>query len=219
VNLGRLEIRQDEAMEGVHWGVRQVLPMVEVRVPFTLKQMELDIIERGAKDADLDAIDAAALHVASFEERVVYHGFEPAGMRGILAASPHEPVALPDKMEGYALAVAQAVERLQLSGICGPYALVLGADRYHKLIQTTCTGFPLSHMIRDIMGGEIVWSPALETGVLLSTRGGDFELTIGQDLSIGYARHNLDEVELYLTESLAFRVVEPKAAIALGQGN
>jgi uncharacterized linocin/CFP29 family protein len=61
-----------------------------------------------------------------------------------------------------------------------------------------------------------VWAPAIQGGaVLLSVRGGDFELTVGQDLSIGYATHDRTDVELYLTESFTFRVLEEKAAIFL----
>jgi uncharacterized linocin/CFP29 family protein len=51
--------------------------------------------------------------------------------------------------------------------------------------------------------------------VLLSTRGGDYELTVGQDLSIGYASHDRTDVELFLTESFTFRVLEEKAAVFL----
>ena len=59
-------------------------------------------------------------------------------------------------------------------------------------------------------------SSDLETrAVLLSIRGGDYELTVGQDLSIGYAIHDRTDVELYLTESFTFRVLEEKAAIFL----
>ena len=61
-----------------------------------------------------------------------------------------------------------------------------------------------------------MWAPALDAGaLLLTTRGGDYELTVGQDLSIGYSVHDRDNVELYLTESFTFRVLEDKAAIAL----
>ncbi len=51
--------------------------------------------------------------------------------------------------------------------------------------------------------------------VLLSVRRGDFALTVGQDLSIGYAFHEKHKVELYLTESFTFRVLEPAAAVYL----
>jgi uncharacterized linocin/CFP29 family protein len=52
----------------------------------------------------------------------------------------------------------------------------------------------------------------------MATRGGDYEITVGQDLSIGYAVHDRENVELYLTESFTFRVLEEKAAIFLRRG-
>jgi uncharacterized linocin/CFP29 family protein len=49
----------------------------------------------------------------------------------------------------------------------------------------------------------------------MSTRGGDFELCVGQDFSIGYLEHNAKKVRLYLVESVAFRVLTPEAAVPL----
>jgi uncharacterized linocin/CFP29 family protein len=51
--------------------------------------------------------------------------------------------------------------------------------------------------------------------VLLSTRGGDYQLHLGQDTSIGYLSHDTDTIELYLEESLTFRVNTPEAAVNL----
>jgi uncharacterized linocin/CFP29 family protein len=53
--------------------------------------------------------------------------------------------------------------------------------------------------------GEIVWAPGIDGGLVLTARGGDFELDLGQDLSIGYLSHSGTEVELYLQESFTFR--------------
>ena len=38
---------------------------------------------------------------------------------------------------------------------------------------------------------------------------------MGQDLSIGYAVHDREHVELYFTESFTFRVLEATAAVEL----
>jgi uncharacterized linocin/CFP29 family protein len=54
--------------------------------------------------------------------------------------------------------------------------------------------------------------------VVLSTRGGDFELVVGRDLSIGYTGHDATKVNLYLLESLTFRALSPEAAICLHYG-
>jgi uncharacterized linocin/CFP29 family protein len=60
-----------------------------------------------------------------------------------------------------------------------------------------------------------VWAPAVKGAVVLSLRGGDFELTIGRDLSIAYQSHTDRTVRLYLVETMAFRVLTAEAAVAL----
>jgi len=57
--------------------------------------------------------------------------------------------------------------------------------------------------------------PAVNGAVVLSLRKGDFELSIGTDLSIGYQSHTDKVVRLYLVETMAFRVLTPEAAVAL----
>ncbi|MEX0982798.1 MAG: family 1 encapsulin nanocompartment shell protein [Bacteroidales bacterium] len=51
--------------------------------------------------------------------------------------------------------------------------------------------------------------------ILVSERGGDFELSIGQDISIGYDGHDSDKVKLYFTESFMFRIIGPEAFTVL----
>ena len=76
-------------------------------------------------------------------------------------------------------------------------------------------GYPVLEHVRLILDGPVVWAPAVEGAVVLSVRGGDFELTFGQDLSIGYVDHDADAVQLYLEESLTFRALTPEAAVAI----
>jgi uncharacterized linocin/CFP29 family protein len=45
-------------------------------------------------------------------------------------------------------------------------------------------------------------------------RGGDFELTCGQDFALGYNGYDGASVEFYLEESITFRVLQPEAAVA-----
>jgi len=216
VNLGRIEIAPQEAPEGIPWGVRQVQPLIEVRLPVVLDQAELDNASRGAKDIQLDPLKTAARKLAHFEESAVYLGFEAGRIKGLIPS-----LSLPALTTGvsgalYPQAVTEAVEALMGAGVGGPYALVLGPRPFHDLMEIARSGYPPYRIIRELLkGGEIHWSPALTGGVILSKRGGDFELTVGQDISIGYAGHDRHHVELYLTESFTFRVLEPTAAIEL----
>jgi len=219
VNLGRLELGKTAASNGVPWGLRQVLPLVEVRLPVVLKQMELDNLTRGCQDADLSPLEDAARKLAHFEESVVYNGFAEGCIGGILPGSAHPSIKLPADPQQFPQAVGQALRVLNEAGIGGPYALVLGSAIYYPLMQAGHGGYPPRRTIGDMLGGPILWSPVLTGGVVLSTRGGDFQLTVGQDVAIGYASHDRDKVELYLMESFTFRVLQPAAAVVLTAGD
>jgi len=48
---------------------------------------------------------------------------------------------------------------------------------------------------------------------MLSQRGGDLEIILGQDMAVGYDSHTSDKVKLYYTESFTFRILEPAEVI------
>ena len=214
-NLGRVE-----PVEGVEAGVtalrRRVLPLVEVRVDFTVSRSEMRDDDRGAVDVDLESLDNAAHQIAIAENSAVFNGWAKAGITGVVEASPFEPERLGPKADGYPRSVARAVEALRESGVEGPYGLALGPDEYIKVIETAeHGGYPLFDHLAKILGGPIVWAPGLSGAVAMSLRGGDFLLESGQDLSIGYDHHDADEVHLYLEESFSFVVATPEAAAPL----
>jgi uncharacterized linocin/CFP29 family protein len=214
-NLGR--IASLDAFEGVDATRRRVLAAVELRVPFTVSRDELDDLERGAVDIDLDALDEAARKIAHAENVAVFHGWAEAGIRGIAEACKRPAVGLSDNFNAYSRHAAEAVETLLKDGIGGPYALALGPDQYTGVIQTTeHGGYPLfDHLSKILAGGPIVWAPGVRGAVVVSLRGGDFLFESGQDLSIGYDHHDADNVHLYLEESFSFRVATPEAACYL----
>jgi len=215
INLGRLHIPEQHSENGVTWGVRQAMPLVELRVPFRLKQQEVDDVTRGSTNPDLHSLEDAARKLGLFEDTVVYKGFGHTGIRGILESSSHEALSIEAEIEQLPGVVARAVVMMEADGVEGPYALVLSPDRYQALVQSVRPGYPLTRVVKDIIEGDILWSPVIEGGLLISRRGGDFELGVGQDVSIGYASHDRHDIELYLTESFAFRVLEPAAAVVL----
>lgn len=217
VNLGRLRVEPGTEAGGLAWGVREVLPLVEVRVPFTLGIWGLDDLARGAKNPDLDALTEAARNVATFEETALYHGFGAAGIHGLLEVSSHPPVPLHAQGSRLTESVEKAILAIQKAGIGGPFALVLGTEPYQWLMIGDPGAYPLRKRLEALVQGGIHWSPALQGGAVLSRRGGDFELTVGQDLAIGYQLHDAHEVSLYFTESFTFRVLEPAAAVALNR--
>ncbi|MEJ2722879.1 MAG: family 1 encapsulin nanocompartment shell protein, partial [bacterium] len=110
INLGRVAIPKKQAQRGVHWGPREVLPLIEVRVPFKLNQLEIDNITRGSADADLNPVSDASRKIALFEDGAIYNGFAAGNIEGILPASKHRAVALPADPDAFPDAVGKAVK-------------------------------------------------------------------------------------------------------------
>jgi hypothetical protein len=90
---------------------------------------------------------------------------------------------------------------------------VLGADAYTAASGGSNEGYPVFHHLEREVDGGIIWAPAIEGGFVLTTRGGDFELDIGQDISIGYLSHSSTTVELYFQETLMFRLLTTEACV------
>ena len=215
-NLGRVRALDAPPAEGVTAVQRRVLPVVELRADFALSRDELRDADRGAEDVELGPLDEAALRMATLENRLVFHGWEAAGITGVAEATTHERFALGDKCDLYPRHVARAVEALLRAGIDGPYGLALGPAAYTRVLETTeHGGYPLFDHLRKIIEGPLVWAPGVDGAVVLSQRGGDFLLEVGDDLSIGYDHHDAGAVALYFLESLTFRVATPEAAVAL----
>ena len=211
VNTGRLS-----KIDGpVPMGIRDVQPLVEVRVPFKLSIMDLDTVARGAEDPDLEPVVRAAEQIALVEDTAIFNGLAAAGIRGILEASPHASFTVPTNIVDLPAAILGAKDGLRRAGVDGPYVLVLGTLLYDQVFAGTEEGYPLAKRISQQLVDRIVRAEAVQGGALLSARGGDYELTVGQDLSIGYAHHTKDEVELYLTESFTFRVLEPMSCVRI----
>jgi uncharacterized linocin/CFP29 family protein len=214
-NLGRTTALASAPCEGVTGLQRRVLPLVEVRAAFELARTELRDADRGAEDADLEALDKAAHQIAVAENKAVFHGWHGA-MTGIEEATPHKPIPLGNEPDSYRRPVAAAVERLLHNGISGPYGLALGGQQYQRVVESAeHGGYPLLDHLRKILEGPIVWAPGVDGALVLSLRGGDFHFESGQDLSLGYDGHDGDVVRLYLEESFSFHVATPEAAVML----
>jgi uncharacterized linocin/CFP29 family protein len=104
---------------------------------------------------------------------------------------------------------------LRLAGVDGPYSVLLSADAYTKVSETTEHGYPIREHIRRLIDGDIIWAPAIDGAFVLTTRGGDFDLQLGTDVSIGYLSHDADTVQLYLQETLTFLCYTAEASVAL----
>ena len=203
----------DAPGDGVRARLRQVVPLVELRAPFTLSRSEIDDVARGAQDADWQPVKDAARQIAFAEDGTIFEGYPAAGIEGIRQGSSNPPVILPADVKDYPAAIAQALSQLRVAGVDGPYSVLLSASAYTEVRETSDHGYPVIQHIKRLLTGEIIWAPAISGAMVLTTRGGDFSLQLGQDLSIGYLSHTDTEVSLYLEETLTFVMLTSEAAV------
>ena len=75
-------------------------------------------------------------------------------------------------IRAYPNAVAHALSQLRLAGVNGPYSVLLSADAYTGLSETSDHGYPIMEHIKRQVDGEVIWSPAITGAFVLTTRGG-----------------------------------------------
>jgi uncharacterized linocin/CFP29 family protein len=202
--------------EGVLARQREVKALVELRVPFELDRKAIDDVERGANDSDWQPVKDAARQIAFAEDSALFEGYDPAGIVGIRQGTSNPKKRLPADVREYPDVIAQGLSQLRLVGVNGPYAVLLGAAAYTALAETSDQGYPVLEHVKRLVDDKIIWTPAIEGAFVVTTRGGDFDLHIGQDLSIGYLSHTDDRVKLYLQETFTFLMLTAEAAVALG---
>ncbi|MGH9638746.1 MAG: family 1 encapsulin nanocompartment shell protein [Candidatus Acidiferrales bacterium] len=214
--VGTGHLRTIEApRDGVIARQREVKALVELRVPFELGRHMIDDVERGANDSDWQPAKDAARQVAFAEDSAIFEGYAAAGIEGVRQGTSNPKITLPSDVRKYPEAIAQGLSQLRLVGVNGPYAVLLGADAYTELAETSDYGYPVLDHVKRLVKDEIIWAPAIAGAFIVTTRGGDFDLHIGQDLSIGYLSHTDASVRLYLQETFTFLYLTSEAAVAL----
>ncbi|WP_326566118.1 family 1 encapsulin nanocompartment shell protein [Amycolatopsis rhabdoformis] len=205
----------DSPLAGVTTRLRTAQRIVDLKVPFTVTREAVDSVEWGAKDPDWQPVKDAAQAIAYAEDRIVFDGFAGAGITGIRPASSLNPVALPAEASAYPKAIGDALAKLRAAGVAGPYSVLLSNAAYTAAIEAADHGYPVLEHLKQIVDGDLILTPAIEGACVLTTRGGDYELHFGQDLSIGYTSHDADSVQLYFRETLTFLVNTAEAAVGL----
>lgn len=205
ISEGRLDLIEDASV--VKAGIYKVKPLVEARVRFSLKKWELDNITRGAKDIDLEALEKAVAELAYFEEKAVYKGYSAGDIRGLKEASAHDAIAFGESGSAIMEAITKGTLLLKDFFVSGPYVLILGKEAFTR-ISRDVQGYPLIQRIQNLIQGQILISDAVDGGFLMPFNHEDLELTVGQDFAIGYESSDHESVNLFMTESFTFRVLD-----------
>src|SRR6201981_283330 len=133
--------------DGILARQREVKALVELRFPFELDRQAIDDVERGANDSDWQPAKDAARQIAFAEDCAVFEGYAAAGIGGIRQGTSNPIKTLPADVRKYPDAIAEGLSQLRLVGVNGPYAVLLGAEAYTALAETSDQGYPgLEHV-------------------------------------------------------------------------
>ena len=208
---GRLA-NTEELENGISYGNYKVIPLVESRVEFDMDRWELDNLQRGAKDIDYEPLENAMRDIALFEEEAIYNGLDNAIIDGIENSIELEAINFGKDAKGIMEAITKGLVELRKNFAQKPFSLVVNEEAYKRILSSE-TAYPLDVRIKELIGGDIIFSHVVDGAFLLPLNHEDLELTIGRDFSIGYQDHDAEKVRFFATESFTFRVLDPAIII------
>jgi uncharacterized linocin/CFP29 family protein len=192
-----------------------IVPLAEIRADFSLPWTSIEVFERGAPTLDTTAAEAAAREVALTEDLFLFYGPSPGD--GFLTSkeSPHVQVGNWAKPGQLLADLLDAVELLDSSGMPGPYEAILSPAGYFAYLKSMSDGgYPAARQLERVLTGVHRSTVLREAGAVFSMRGGDFVITVGGDLSVGYRQHDRDAVHLMCVETIAGQI-ETAAAVCV----
>jgi uncharacterized linocin/CFP29 family protein len=192
--------------------VPDVMLLTELRANFAIPWADIDIFERVGPTLTSKSIEDAAREMALAEDALIFYG--SSTNPGILSSADTPRIALSDWSQPGRLVTdfLAAAEKLDTLGIKGPYEAVLSPHHYYTYLRQTGEGgvYPAAKQL-GIVIEKVYNSPVIDGGVLFSTRGGDFLITVGGDFTVGYRSHDETAVHLFCVETLAAQLLTSEA--------
>ena len=220
VGLTTIELGNDDYCRTPAEGEAGAVLGRALSVPMLRKSFRLSIRRVAAhlqygQPLDLSPVENAAEAVAAREEEFIYYGQPDFGLQGLLNAEDRLAATGGDwsDVDQALNDVLAAVTRLDEAGFRGPYALALEPALYNGLFRRYpgTDMLQLEHLKRLCTKG--IYKAPIQGGAVIDPRVG--KIILGQDLAAGYASQDGIHYQLYLTESLVFRLDDPRAVCTI----
>lgn len=193
----------------------RALPVPMLQRPCALSVRRVEGHRQLSLPLDLRPVEDAAEAVARSEERLIYHGVPQLGLDGLTTVAGRATTSCGDWNDlSRALAdVLDAVNRLDANGFSGPYALALAPPRFNALFRRLegSDMLQVDHLRRLCEAG--LYKAPVQGGVLVDPRVGN--LTVGQDLRVGFSANDGVHLKLFVSESLVLLLDDPRAICTL----
>ncbi len=199
-------------------GTRSQRPLTLISKDFSLHWRDIETARQLGLPLDLGAAAAASVLCAAREDDLVLHGDKALGLDGLATVAGHRTVTRRDwGVSGHAfLDIVEAIDHMAAAGFYPPYALICSLNLYACMLRVSGSSGVLElTQIREMCSGGVLQSVHSKSALLVAVGPQNFDLVIGQDLTVAYARSdNMDHVFRVL-ETMTLRVKQPAAICSL----
>jgi len=216
LGLKDVPLPDEEIEEGVF--VSNSLPVTSIQRAFSLNMRDLAAFEREPSSMDLGPLVEATIAVVRKEDEIIFEGTKRTP--GLMTSKGAIKVGLSSWADVGAAQedLIASVSAMDKAGMHGPYALALAPQRYNLLLRRFETAAVSELDVAKTLATQgIVKAPALDDGGVFVQAGKEFAcIVVGQDLSLGFIGPDVGRLEFFVSESMAVRVLVPRAVCVLG---
>jgi len=210
-------VRRVSEGDGLTLGVREPVPMTEIRYDFAVPKTILEAMKRDIEGFDDAPMRAAANAFGAAENGMILDGLEAVGTAGLLPSLTQETLQA-SGARALMVAAARSLGMFNAEFVDGPFKLLVSGATFAQLVMEAEGGETMKQKIENIFGaGAVVVTEAVGDGqaLVISQRGGDFIFYSGLDVQVGFDSESADALHFFLLETGAFRVINPEAAVRI----
>ncbi|CCC81142.1 family 1 encapsulin nanocompartment shell protein [Thermoproteus tenax] len=201
---------EETAPGDVFTAKRRQIPLTEISVKFSISQRQIDYSRRQGQPLYSATADAAVLKLVELEESHLLNSLTSDDRIGRMAlsqwSSPGE--ALGD--------VAKAAAQLIKGYIPEPYVLLVGPERYAKLLTISeRAGLTELERVKGIVREVVVLPQLREEAVVASADPSVVDVAVGADTSLSFLGPSDGEHLFRLWETIALRIKNPQGVVLL----
>lgn len=217
---GHIDLQGNDAGDAVRSARREPGFLPIVYKDFVVHWRDLETARATGVPFDTSIAAGAASLCANREDQLILFGHETMGYEGLMNATGRLTLLRRDwSASGNAFAdVSGATERLVERGHYGPYSMIVSPRLYaqmHRVHQDTNV-LEIEH-VRKLVSGGVYQSALIRTEAALLVSGGrqNFDLVVGQDLTVAYLGAAQMNHPFRVFESIGLRIKRPSSICTL----
>jgi uncharacterized linocin/CFP29 family protein len=198
--------------------MRSQRPLTLVSKDFSLHWRDIEAARQLGLPLDMGAAAAASTLCAAREDELILHGDKALGLDGLSTVAGRRMVTRRDwGVSGHAfLDIVEAIDHMAAAGYYPPYALICSPNLYACMLRVSGSSGVLElTQIREMCSGGVFQSVQSKSALLVAVGAQNFDLVIGQDVTVAYVRSDNMDYVFRVLHTMALRVKQPGAICSL----